>query len=107
MLCEILRLDHAHLCFALGLGLVASEVCIPLIKDACAHRIYKVLRDHDNCDCSVATTEGNKARSVFGRKLDREDGRSDPREACWKAHQRLTCVCGRPRAILGVTLLKV
>ena len=48
-------------------------------------------------------TGGNKARGVFGQKLDSEDDGEHPGEACRKARWRPTCVWGRPKAIHGVT----
>ena len=61
---------------ALGLGLVASKVCIPL-DQRCLHApcLYStglvVLRDHTNCVCGVAAIVygGNKARGVSAESL--------------------------------------
>ena len=67
---------------ALGLGLVASEVCIPLnprcLRAPCVYSAgLVVLRDHTNRVCGVAATvyrrEQGPRRLV--QKLDSEDGR--------------------------------
>ena len=66
---------------ALGLGLVASEVCIPL-DQRCLHApcLYfaglVILRDHTNRVCGVAATVYRREQGPrrFGRKLDSEDG---------------------------------
>jgi hypothetical protein len=76
VLCEVLRLVRpCSYVLALGLGLVASEVCIPLIQRCLrAPCLYSaglvVLRDHTNRAWGVAAT-------VY----QREQG---PRRFCWK-----------------------
>ena len=82
MLCEVLRLIKPPLyALALGLGLVASEVCIPLnprcLRALCLYSAGLVaLRDHDNRACGVAVTVYRREQGLrrFGRKLDSEDG---------------------------------
>ena len=82
MLCEVLRLVRPRsYVLDLGLGLVASEVCIPLIQRClCAPCLYSaglvVLRDHTNHICGVAATvyQRKQGPRCFGRKLDSEDG---------------------------------
>jgi hypothetical protein len=66
---------------ALGLGLVASEVCIPLdqrcLRAPCLYSaVLVVLRDHTNRVCGVAATMYRREQGLrhFGRKLDSEDG---------------------------------
>ena len=61
---------------ALGLGLVFSEVCIPLTTQCLRAPLFYltglvVLRDHTNRVCGVAATVygGNKARSILARSL--------------------------------------
>jgi hypothetical protein len=64
---------------ALGLGLVASEVCIPL-DQRCLHTPYLylaglvVLRDHTNRVCGVGATVYRREKGPwrFDRKLDSE-----------------------------------
>jgi hypothetical protein len=68
---------------ALGLGLVFSEIYIPLRVlplSACTHHCgtsegFVVLWDHTNCVCGVAATMYCKERGPqrFGRKLSSED----------------------------------
>ena len=82
MLCEVLRLVRPCLyALALGLGLVASEVCIPLdqscLRSSCLYSAgLVVLRDHTNRVCGVAATVYRREQDPrrFGRKLDSEDG---------------------------------
>ena len=59
---------------ALGLGLVFSEVCIPLTT--CTSEGLVVLRDHTNRICGVATIVYQREQGPwwFDRKLDSEDG---------------------------------
>ena len=59
---------------ALGLGLVFSEVCIPLTT--CTSEGLVVLRDHTNCACGVVATVYQRSQDPrrFSRKLDSEDG---------------------------------
>ena len=65
---------------ALGLGLVASEVCVPLnprcLRAPCLYSAgLVVLRDHTNHVCGVAATvyQRKQGPQRFGRKLDSED----------------------------------
>jgi hypothetical protein len=66
---------------ALRLGLVASEVCIPL-DQRCLHApsLYSaglvVLRDHTNHACGVAATMYRREHCMrrFDQKFDSEDG---------------------------------
>ena len=81
---------------------------LPLI--ACAHHCctsegLEVLQDHTNRVCGVVATVYRREQGPrrFGRKLDSEDGRKHPGEACQKTRQRPTCAWGRPGAIHGVT----
>ena len=74
------------------LGLVFSEVCIPLTPQCLrAPLLYSVelvvLRDHTNYVCGVATTVYRREQGPrrFGRKLNSEDGEEHPGEACRKA----------------------
>ena len=78
----MLRLVRPHsYALALGLGLVANEVCIPL-NPRCLHVPYLysaglvVLRDHTTRICGVAATVYQREQGPrwFGRKLDSEDG---------------------------------
>jgi hypothetical protein len=111
MLCEVIRLVRPHsYAFALGLGLVASEVCIPLNQRClCAPCLYSaglvVLRDHTNCACGVAATvyRRDKACGVLAGSLIVKTAGSDPGEACRKAHRTPTWAWGRPGAIHVVT----
>ena len=87
-----------------------SEVCIPLPPRACEHKCctsegLEVLRDHTNHVCGVVTTVYQREQGpwCFSLKLDSEDGREHPGEACRKARRRPTCTWGRPEAIYGVT----
>ena len=81
MLCEVLRLVRSRsYTLALGLGLVASEVGIPLnprcLRAPCLYsKGLVVLRDHTNRVCGVAATVYRKEEGPrwFGRKLDSED----------------------------------
>jgi hypothetical protein len=82
VLCEVLRLviPRSYV-LALGLGLVASEVCIPLIQRylhaPCLYSVgLVVLRNHTNRACGVATTVYRREQGPrhFDRKLDSEDG---------------------------------
>ena len=83
MLCEVLRLVRPRsYALALGLGLVASEVCIPLdqryLRAPCLYSAgLVVLRDHTNRACCVATIVYHREQGLrqFSRKLDSEDGR--------------------------------
>jgi hypothetical protein len=80
--CKVLRLVRpCSYPLALGLGLVASEVCIPLIQRclralACTSAGLLVLQDHTNHACGVAATVYLREQGLrqFGRKLDSEDG---------------------------------
>ena len=97
---------------ALGLGLVASKVCIPLVQRCLrAPCLYSaglvVLRNYTNRVCGVAATVYRREQGPrrFGWKLDSEDGGEHPGEACRKARRRPTCAWGRPKAIHGVTRL--
>jgi hypothetical protein len=96
---------------ALDLGLVASEVCIPLIQ-----RCLRAPCLYIGGACSLARprqtelvvwpppcTEGNKARGGLAESLIVKTTGSGPGEACRKAHRRPTCAWGRTRAIHGVT----
>jgi hypothetical protein len=83
MLCEVFRLVRSRsYVLVLSLGLVASEVCIPLIQRClrapCLYSVgLVVLRDHTNRACGVAATVYRREQGPrrFGRKLDSEDGR--------------------------------
>ena len=93
----------------LGLGLVASEVCIPLIE-RCLHApcLYSagliVLRDHTNHVCGVAATMYRREQGPrrFGRKLDSEDdGERSGRglsEGTPETHLRVGKARGYPRS---------
>ena len=78
--------------------------------NACMHHCCTseglvVLRDRTNRVCGTAATVYRREQGPrrFGRKLDSEDGREHPGEACRKARRSPTCVWGRPEAIHGVT----
>ena len=87
-----------------------SEVCIPLttrclrapllyIGGACS-----LMRSHQpRCGVAATVYQREQGPRHFYRKLDSEDGREHPGEACREAHRRPTCVWGRPEAIHGVT----
>jgi hypothetical protein len=99
---------------ALGLGLVASEVCIPL-DQRCLRAPYLysvglvVLQDHTNRACGVATTMYQREQGPwqFGRKLDIEEGGERARRGLPKVHRRPICMWGRPEAIHRVTRPRV
>jgi hypothetical protein len=82
VLCEVLRLVRPHsYVLALGLGLVANEVCIPLnprcLRTPCLYSAgLVVLRDHTNHVCGVTATVYQRKQGPrhFGWKLDSEDG---------------------------------
>jgi hypothetical protein len=82
VLCEVLRLVRpCSYALALGLGLVASEVCIPLdqryLRALCLYSAgLVVLRDHTNRVCGVAASAYRREQGPqrFGRKLDSKDG---------------------------------
>jgi hypothetical protein len=94
---------------ALGLGLVASEICIPLIQRClCAPCLYSaelvVLRDLTNRACGVAATVYRREQDPrrFGWKLDSEDGgerfgRGLP-EGTSETHLRVGKARGYPRS---------
>ena len=73
--------------------------------NCCTSEGLVVLRDHTNRVCGVAATVYRREQGPwrFGQKLNSEDGGEHPREACWKAYRRTTCVWGRLEAIHGVT----
>ena len=81
MLCEVLRLVRPRsYALALGLGLVASEVCVPLnprcLRAPCLYSAgLVVLRDHTNRICGVAAIMYQREQGPwrFGQKLDSED----------------------------------
>jgi hypothetical protein len=82
MLREVLRLVRpCSNALALGLGLVASEVCIPLdqrcLRTSCLYLAgLVVLQDHTNSVCGVAASVYQREQGPrrFGRKLDSKDG---------------------------------
>jgi hypothetical protein len=108
VLCEVLRLVRPHsYTLALGLGLVASEVCISL-DQRCLHapHLYLaglvVLRDHTNHVCGVAVTVYRREEGPwhFDRKLDSEGsveqfGRGLP-EGTSETHLRVGKARGYP-----------
>ena len=77
----------------------------PFRRTVCTSEGLVVMRDHTNRVCGVAIIvyQREQGPRCFGRKLDSEDGREHPREACRKARWRPTCVWGSPEAIHGVT----
>ena len=96
---------------ALGLGLVASEVGIPLnprcLRAPCLYsKGLVVLRDHTNRVCGVAATVYRREQGPwrFDQKLDSKDSEEDLGRGLPEAHQRSTYVWVRPGAIYGVTL---
>jgi hypothetical protein len=106
----VLRLVRSHsYVLTLGLGLVASEVCIPLdhrcLRALCLYSARLVSLARPNFTCRVAATmyKGNKTRDVSAGSLIVKTAGSDPREACQKAHRRHTCMWGRLKAFHGVT----
>ena len=94
---------------ALGLSLVFSEVCTPLISQCLrAPLLYPVglvvLRDHTNRVCGVAATVYRREQSLrrFSRKLDSEDSREHPGqgllEGMSETHLRVGKTRGYPRS---------
>jgi hypothetical protein len=110
VLCEVLRLVRPlSYALALGLGLVASEVCIPLnprcLRAPCLYSAgLVVLRDHTNYVCGVTATmyQSEQGSRCFGRRLDSEDGgersgRGLP-EGTLETHLRMEKARGYPRS---------
>ena len=110
MICEVLRLVRSRsYALALGLGLVASEVCIPLnsrcLRTSCLYSArLVVLQDHTNRICGVATTVYRREQHPrrFGRKFDSKDsreqsGRGLP-EGTLETHLRVEKARGYPRS---------
>jgi len=110
VLCEVLRLVRpCSYALALGLGLVASEVCIPLnprcLRALCLYSVGLVdLRDHTNRVCGVTAIVYRREQGPrwFGRKLDSEDGREWSRrglpEGTPETHLRVGKDRGYPRS---------
>jgi hypothetical protein len=87
--------------FALGLGLVACEVCIPLnprcLRAPCLYSAgLVVLRDHTNYVCGVATTVYRREEGPqrFSRKLDIDYGGERSRRGLPKGTTRDTLAHG-------------
>ena len=82
VLCKALRLVRPHsYALAHGLGLVVSQVYIPLnyrcLRAPCLYSAgLVVLRYHTNRSCGVAATMYRREQGMrrFGQKLDSEDG---------------------------------
>jgi hypothetical protein len=111
VLCEVPRLVRpCSYALALGLGLIASEVCIPLDQRClCAPCLYSVglvvLRDHTNRVCGVAASVYRREQGPrrFGRKLDSKDGRERSGRGLPEGTPETHFMVGRPRAIHRVT----
>ena len=90
---------------ALGLGLVASEVCIPLIQRCLrAPCLYLaglvVLQDHTKHVCVVAATVYRREHGpqCFGQKLDSEDGGERSGRGTPETHLHVGKARGYPRS---------
>jgi hypothetical protein len=95
----------------LGLGLVFSEVCTPLIS-WCLHALLLylaglvILRDHTNRACGVAATVYQRKQSPrrFSQKLDSEDDRERSRrglvEGTLETHLRVGNARGYPQSYM-------
>jgi hypothetical protein len=108
--CEVLRLIRpCSYVLALGLGLVASEVCIPLdqrcLRASCLYSAgLVVLREHTNRVCGVAASVYRREQGPrrFSRKLDSKDGEERSGRGLLKGtpetHLRVGKAQGYPRS---------
>jgi hypothetical protein len=111
VLCEVPMLVRpCSYALALGLGLVASEVCIPLdqrcLRAPCLYSAgLVVLRDHTNRVCRVATSVYRREQGPwqFGRKLDGKNSGERSGRGLLEGTPKTHFAVGRPRAIYGVT----
>ena len=108
MLCEVFRLVRPlSYALALGLGLGASEICIPLIQRClCAPCLYSaglvVLRDHTYRVCGVVATVYQREQCpwCFDLKLDSEgDGERSERGLSEGTPETYLCM-GKARGYL-------